>query len=253
MKMLASLPLLAALALPACGSKPQIIAVQGADPQTRHPGAMTVTGTAHLEVSPDCADLTMTISEEAARPGLATHAVQAKEDAVVAKLRGLGVDTKDLKLSGLDLEPEYEPEPLQQWITHLKGFRAQITITATTKDFSKLPALMEAGADAGVTTMSSQFRRSDLDQLKRQLRDSALTAARAKADQTAKGLGITLGPIVSVSESAGGQMWSQEYFPQANMPQANSVQVMNSGTALGGTLQPLTLEVTIGYELAVET
>ena len=249
---LAQLPLLAALALPACGSHPQVIAVQGADTQARHPGAMTVTGTAHLEVSPDCADLTMTIAGEDLRPGGATHAVQAKEDAVVARLRELGVDSKDLKLSGLDLEPEYEPDPLHQWISHLKGFRAQITITATTKDFAKLPSLMEAGADAGVTTMSSAFRRSDLDQLKRQLRDTALAAAKAKAEQTAKDLGISLGRVTSVSESSGGQMWNQEYFPQA-VPQANVSRVEDSGAALGGTLQPMTLEVTVGYELAVET
>lgn len=41
-------------------------------------------------------------------------------------------------------------------------------------------------------------------------------------------------------------MWSNYYFPQV----ANSVEVRdNSAVALGGTLQPLTLDVTIGYEL----
>jgi hypothetical protein len=49
---------------------------------------------------------------------------------------------------------------------------------------------------------------------------------------------------VSVSENAGGMMWNATYFPQANAAQADSAHV-----ALGGTMQPLTLEISIGYEL----
>ena len=66
-----------------------------------------------------------------------------------------------------------------------------------------------------------------------------------KAAQTAGDLGIQLGRVVSVAESPGGYMWNQTYFPQA----AN-VEVSNARVALGGTMQPLTLEVTIGYELS---
>lgn len=238
-------PLLASLALTACHDRPQVIAVRGADDPAQRPGQMTVSGTAKLEVSPDCADLTMTLGSEDPRAGVATKDVEAKEEALVAKLRALGVTAKDLKLSSLDLEPEYDDRVA--WKLH--AFRAQITITATTRDFGQLPALMEAGAEAGATNLSSAFRRSDLDQLKRHLRDTAIAAAKDKAEQTAKDLGIKLGRVVSVQENAGGYMWNQEYFPQA----ANVMQTQNAGVSLGGTLQPLTLEVTIGYELAVET
>ena len=73
-----------------------------------------------------------------------------------------------------------------------------------------------------------------------------LTAAKEKAAQTADTLGIKLGRIVSVAENAGGQMWSNEYFPNAMASQA-------APATLGGALQPLTLDVTIGYELTRET
>jgi uncharacterized protein YggE len=115
-------PHLVALALAAplagCHDHPQVIAVQGAnDPSTR-PGQMTVTGSAKLEVSPDCADLTMTVSGDNLRPGVATHDAQGKENAVVARLRSLGMEEKDLKLSSLQLEPRYEPQLLgSTWTT----------------------------------------------------------------------------------------------------------------------------------------
>ena len=248
-KLLTALALTTPLA--ACHDRPQVIAVQGANDPASRPGQMTVTGSAKLEVSPDCADLTMVISADNLRPGIATHDAEAKEDAVVAKLRELGIDAKDLKLSSIALEPQYEPDPRSQWAPYkLHAYRAQITITATTHDFTKIAAMMEAGSDAGATAMTSQFRRSDLDKLKREVRDMAIHAAKDKAEQTAKALGIHLGRVVTVAESQGGVMWNNEYFPQAA---ANMAETRNAGAQLGGTLQPLTLDITVGYELASET
>lgn len=224
-------------------------------PQHDSPGQMTITGTATLEVSPDCADLTMTLTADDRRPAPATSAVEKKENALVATLKKLGVEGADLKLSYLELdeiEPSREPWTLgSSPPPRTRTYHAQITVTATTHDFTKIASLMEAGAESGATSMSSEFRRSDLPELKKKVREMALTAAKAKAKQTADALGIGLGRVVSVSESAGGVMWSHAYFPQANMANAGAIQAAPG--SLGGALQPLTLEVTIGYELARET
>jgi uncharacterized protein YggE len=230
-------------AVAAC-QRPQIIAVPAATDPAR-PGQMTITGTATLEVSPDCADLTMTISADGAKPGLATTQVDAKEHALIAALGKLGVAGNDLKLSTLTLAPVYLPNPDGWAQITVHTYRATITVTATTRDFGKIASLMDAGAEAGASQMSSLFRRSDMPALKKQVRDMALKAAKDKAKQTADALGIGLGRVVSVAENAGGTMWSQAYFPQAN-----ASAVSNSGGSLGGELQPLTLDVTIGYEVA---
>jgi len=74
----------------------------------------------------------------------------------------------------------------------------------------------------------------------------ALHAAQDKAAQTAKALGIQVGRVISVQEAPAGSMWGSPYFPQV----ANEAIARPSGDALGGTLQPLTLDVTIGFELA---
>jgi uncharacterized protein YggE len=205
-------------------------------PTTDH--GMTITGTATLDISPDCADLTMTVDSEEARPGQATQAAQAKEQSVIAALEKAGVAEKDLKLSTLQLYPVYDSRQI------LRGYHAAITITATTHNFDQIASLMDLGANAGAGQMSSQFRRSDMDELKQKVRDMAIAAAKAKAQQTAKDLGIPLGRVVSVSERPGGEMWGNAYFPQNN--------AVRSG-GIGGELQSLTLDVTIGYELPKET
>jgi uncharacterized protein YggE len=243
-EMLAALVVTSSLV--ACRDRaPQVIAVPSGE--IPRPGQMTVTGQATLEISPDCADLTITLGADSPRPGTATAGVDAKETALVTALEKLGVERKDVKLSQLSLDPIYEPQEEHHTFAPLKihTYRAQITITATTRDFAKIGAMMDAGANAGASAMSSAFRRSDLAALKKQVRDMALTAAKDKAKQTADALGIRLGRVVTVAENPGGAMWGNAYFPSSNV-----AVVRDAGVALGGALQSLTLDVTIGYELA---
>ena len=251
-KTLNSLALATSLAAGAVACKqpaPQVIVTNPAATDISRPGQMMVTGTATLEVSPDCADLTMTISADGPRPGLATSAVKAKEQAMLAALTKLGIETSDIKLSFLTLNPIYANNP-DGWSTlKVATYRSEVTVTITTRHFDLIGDITEAGANAGATSMSSQFRRSDLPELKKKIREMALTAAKDKAAQTAKTLGIDLGRVVSVIEAPAGGMWSSPYFPQV----ANVALERGAPTppiSIGGALQPLTLEITIGYELA---
>ena len=241
-KLLAGLVLATSLA--ACTERaPQVIAIPQTQATDVRPGAMTVTGSATLEVSPDCADLTMTLSTDGARPAVAATALSKKQQEVIDAMKKLGIEAADMKISHITLTPIYKDWQQLKLVT----YRAEITITATTKQFDQIAAMMEAGANAGATTMTSQFRRSDLPELKKKVRAMALAAAKDKAKQTADTLGIGLGRVVSVAESQGGSMWRNAYFPQV----ANSMAVSDSSAvALGGALEPLTLDITIGFELA---
>ncbi len=248
---LAALVLTSCLA--ACNDRaPQLIAVPAlAVSDVNRPGQMTVQGQATLEVSPDCADLTITLSADGGRPGAAARQLETMKQQLVSGLTKVGVGNGDLKLSNLQLHPIYAPNA-QGWATlKVATYRAQITVTATTKDFAKIADIMDAAASAGATSMTSQFRRSDLPALKKQVRDQALAAAKAKAKQTADALGIELGRVISVAENQGGSMWSQSYFP--NTPNVAEVRDASGTVAIGGSLQPLTLDITIGYELATAT
>jgi len=219
------------LALTACGS-PQIITV----PEARHPGQLTVDGSATIELAPDCADLTMTVSAEDSRADLAAREAQQLSTTVLARLHAAGVADRDIQLSSISLQPYYKRD-----VREIHDYEAQLTVVVTTRDFSQLIPLVDAGAAAGVTGIASRFRRSDLDAQKRQVRELAIAAAKAKAEQTAHALGVKLGRVVSVAENQGGAMWSNAYFPAASSA---------AGASIAATAQPLTLDVTIGYELA---
>lgn len=244
---LASVALATSLFTGCADKQPQVITLAPPAAQVT-PGNMVVTGTATLEVSPDCADITMTLTSDGAKPGVATASVQDKQEKLITALKALGVETTDMKLSYLSLNPVYDPNPEGWSQLKVRAYRAEITITVTTKKFDRIASIMESGAESGVSAMSTQFRRSDLPELKKKVREQALTAAKAKAQQTADTLGIQLGRITSVAENQGGYMWSAAYFPQ--VANAATFRDNSSTVALGGAMQPLTLDVTIGFELA---
>lgn len=231
--------------LVACKQAPPNVTIHTTDKDVVDHGRMVVTGTATLQVSPDCADLVMTLEGKAPRPGAAVERVRKQQDQLILALRALGIEDGDLKLSTMSIDPVYE------WRNNTQvfmGYTSRIVITATTRKFDQLGAMMEAGADAGVVHMSSLFRRSDLDDLKQKVREMALLAARDKAQQSAKVLGIELGHVAAVAEDGQSYLYSNYYFPSpvANAMESDSRVVAN----IGGELQPLTLNVTVTYDLA---
>jgi uncharacterized protein YggE len=235
----------------ACSERaPQVIAVPQMAPAAAPiaPGVMTVNGSAQLEVSPDCADLTMTLVAESGRPGSAASALTKKQTDLVAAMQKIGIENPDMKISHMNLMPIYYDWPNQMRVSK---YRAEVTITVTTKKFEQLAEMMEAGANSGAQTMTSAFRRSDISELKKKVREMALKAAREKAELTVKSLGIGIGRVTAVGETPAGHMWQSRYWP-GNVVVNEAATIPTAGAqavALGGQLQTLSLDVTVSYEL----
>src|SRR6188768_2510308 len=95
-----------ALTLAACSDRtPQVVTLQQPPAQPVQPGIMTVTGTATLDVSPDCADITMTLISDAPKAATAASALTKKQTDLVAAMKELGVEARDIKLSSVMLNP----------------------------------------------------------------------------------------------------------------------------------------------------
>lgn len=240
--LIAGLTVAAAAPTTGCQAEPPTLIVHTASP-TATPRQVAVTGTATLEVSPDCADLTLTLSATARKSGAAAAEVRAQQARLLAALAKAEVGLEDVKLAQQTISPQHE------WVgdrQRFLGHQAAITLTVTTRKFELIGDLMELAAEAGATVTSTQFRRSDLDTLKTKVRTMALEAAKTKAAQIATTLDLTLGAIVGVVEANPSYVFSNTYFPRvANIAEASDA----PGPALGGELQPLTLEVTLTYEL----
>lgn len=237
MKLLASSSLVTVALLAACTAPPPPgVAAAPAGP-AQPPPQFTVTGTATLDVHPDCADLHVTVSAEASRPGAATKAARARQATLSAALAGLGIEPRDVALSRMSIEPTWDDQG------RIRGYRASIAITATTRDFDRLGPMMDAAADAGATSMSTSFRAEDLAARKQEARAMAIAAAKAKAVELSGALDVALGPVIGIAEDPGSLGWAwgvpNSYGIEANAPR-------------GGTFaeaQPLTVAINVTYRL----
>lgn len=216
------------------------------------PGNLTVTGLATLEVTPNIADVTLDLTATAPTPRAAVTKLRTQEERMRKNLAGEGMATKDIAVSTLNLSPTSRWDaPRQRQVS--TGYEARLRVTVATEDFSQIPAVVEAGANAGVTTSSTTFRNTEMSELKRKVRDMALDAAKAKARQFQDSLELGSMRVVSVSEAPSGMAWSAYGL---GLRFDNAVATANiagvAGTASGAVhaqTLPLQLTVTVGYAL----
>ncbi len=97
--------------------------------------------------------------------------------------------------------------------------------------------------------MSTQFRSTELQAKKRELRDMALEAARDKARQSAAALEVELGSVISIEEIGRSDRanWGMEGNVFANEYRSASAA---EGDALIPGAVPLSLTVEVEYAIA---
>jgi uncharacterized protein YggE len=251
MKRLILVPIFASLlASAACSGTPQVIQLPAAAapiiPDRPLP-QFSVTGQAKLEVTPNCADLMLTVSSEAPKSAAATTSTLAKQADLITRLEAAGVARSDIKLSAVQISPTFTYSS-SGTITS-RTFRGEVRVTVTTKDFGKISDLMDASAAAGVSAMTSSFRHDGIEQLKKQVRDLALAAAREKASQMAAGLAFELGPVVGLTENPTGYMWQNGYFPNVRAAAETSLDAVDGMVGIGVEAQEISVDVSVSYEI----
>ncbi len=119
---------------------------------------------------------------------------------VMEALAAQGVEEKDVQTVAYNMwvEEVYDKEgnPTGERVYHLVH-RVQVTV----RDLKKVGTVLEKALEAGANTVGGiQFGVEDPTALQEEAREKAIANAKAKAQQLAKGLGVTLGDPQSISE-----------------------------------------------------
>ena len=163
----------------------------------RQPKIVKTTGTAELKITPDQATIQLGVERQSATAKYAKAEVASTSGKVLAALKGLKIEDKDIQTAYLYLEP---------MIDYRKGLRitnftAEQSLSITVRDLSKLDTVMDAVISAGANHIGGiEYQSSDLRRYKDQARDAAAQAAREKAEALAKALGNQIGKTYSVEE-----------------------------------------------------
>ena len=201
---------------------------------------ITMSGHGEVRATPDTAMLSVGVSTEGTTAAAALSANNGRMQAVMMAIRKLGVPDKDIRTSNFSLSPRYANSGNEA--PRITGYQASNQVEVRLEDVNKLGIALDALVTAGANQMHGVnfLIRNDADLLS-QARSAAVAEARAKAQTFAKAAGITLGEILSISES-GNEM------PQP-MYRAESVVVTAARVPVATGEQSVSADVTIVWEI----
>ena len=186
------------LALSACAA-PAADAADGIPADTPHTISVTGSGTAYSV--PDTASAQVGVQTRNDDPAAAVSANTEKMTAIIAALKGQGIEEKDIQTTNFSVTAQQEYDPQGQ-PTGKITFIVDNMVTITVRDISKVGAVLSAVVDAGANTIYGvSFSAADQTGLEAQARDKAMADARARADQLAKAAGVSIDTVLSISEN----------------------------------------------------
>lgn len=189
---------------PACGCMPDVVDTAppssgpGPDePSTDADGLITVTGTGTVSVDPDIATVSLGVEATAPTGAAAMEQVNASAAALTDALVASGIAEEDIQTSGLNLWSQTDED------NDVTGYYASLNLNVTVRDIEQVgPTIDAAQASAGdgFTIGGVSFSFDDPESVLEQARIDAIASARIKAEQYAAAAGLTLGPVVSITE-----------------------------------------------------
>ncbi len=167
---------------------------------------ISVAGSGKVVVVPDMATISLGVVVERNTAKAAREAAAASMTKVVAAIRALGIDDKDIATSNVSLNPVYDYPNNQA--PKIRGYQLQNTVTVTVRDLDKVSDVIDDGVQAGATSVDGiSFDVADRAGAEAKAREAAVADAKAKADTLASGLGVRIQGVASVSESVSTPIW----------------------------------------------
>jgi uncharacterized protein YggE len=231
------------------------------------PAGITVSGQGEAKAAPDLARTSLGVEVRAVTVDEANAQANAKMAAVVQAVKQAGVADKDLRTHSYSINFEQEqppppvPVPLPEPAPRTKAgaasapsatvasapqqpavprgyYRVSNMVEVTVRDVSKVGAVLKAATDAGANNVwGVSFEIADPHALRAKAREQAIARAKQNAEELAKLAGVTLGEIVSVSESDSGYPMPMMKSMRAEMAQANDVPIEQGEIAVSMQVQ----------------
>lgn len=175
------------------------IADAGNGPQKR---VLTVTGQGEVHGAPDQAMLSAGVVTTARTAADALKGNARAMNEVFATLKRAGIADKDMQTSDFSVQPQYETDKNGNTSRDITGYRVSNTVNVRVNDLAKVGPTLDALVASGANSIGDiSFTIKDPKPLMAQARAEAVADAVARAQTLARAAGVTLGPIVSISES----------------------------------------------------
>lgn len=222
-----------------------------------NPRSIVITGTGEVSAVPDVSNINFTIraTNTTADTKSLQDEVAKSADSVIAKLKALGIDAKDIKTNNYSVNPKYGYQDCSR-ISSIKpcdsnvivGYEASENISVKVRDTQNVSKVLDILAGEKITEVSGpSFEVDNIDKLKNEARDIAIKDAKEKAKTLAKSLGVEIKTIIAFSDDAG------SYTPVPMMYKTmNAADSMMAGSAREANIQTGEQKVTSNVSITFQ-
>ena len=210
---------------------------------TEHPRTITVTGVGRVSVRPDLADLRLGVTITEKTVDAARSASATAQNGVIAKLRDLGIEARDLQTSIVAVNPQYDYSQ-QSAPPRLVGYQFTNLVAATIRDIDRVGDAIDGALGAGATSIDQiSFRVDDQSAAEATAREAAVADARARAETLAAAAGVVIAGVGAIAEGGGGPI------PYPQPLEGMAFAAKDAGTPIEAGTNEVTATVTITYLL----
>jgi len=165
---------------------------------TETPRTITIGGQGKVTVIPDVAVVTMGYSVEKKTVAEAQKDNTGKMNALIAKVKELGIEAKDIKTTSYNVYPQYNYDDGKQT---LRGYQVDQYVEVKIRNNDKISQILDLVGTLGLNQVGNlNFQVDDPEQYQQEARIEALKNAKLKAKDLADIMGVSLGKIISFSE-----------------------------------------------------
>jgi len=166
-----------------------------ADPASH---TITVTSSGKVTIIPDVARITVGVSITKPTVKAAREAAASSMGAIIAAMKRLGIADADIQTVNLSLYPQYAAGSS----TRIVGYSLDNQVQVTVRDLDKAGDVVDTATAKGATEVNGiSFEVADPDKARDDARAAAIAAAQVSAQAMASAGHVTLGAVVSITDS----------------------------------------------------
>ena len=238
-------PLMLAIAL-AAGTAMTAASAQTpnpATPMTTNDGTLlSVSAEATSQRVPDVATISTGVVTRGADSNAAMRENADQMAKVLAALKGAGIPERDIRTTGVNLNPQYQYAAHQP--PKITGYEARNTVSVKVRDLSKLGKFIDTLVAEGANELNGpSFEVDKPDEAYDEARRAALEKAQARAEMYAKAPNLRVRRIVSIDETSGG------FRPPVPMMRAMAMEAKGADTTISPGESSLGVSLNIVFEL----
>lgn len=221
------------------------------------PTTISVTGKGEVFAKPDVATFTFTVEGKEKDASVAQSKAAESMNVVLAYLKEAGIEEKDVKTEYYNLTPQYEyPQVMcTQWscppqgAPKLIGYQVNQKVSVKVHDTGKAGEIISKVGEKGAMNVSDlSFTINDIEAVKAEAREKAITDAQEQSKTIAKNLGVRIVRMNGFWEDAGGYPMPYGVGGGTEMKSADVAQTMVAPELPTGE-NTITVHVNLSYEV----